>query len=113
MRRSEEWRDITDHFEFIEESLIYVDAPLEGLLRAKAGDLFAFRCSPIMRGCLWHWVLIPVEAAGPVKDVFENARTSPPTEWISIVEDRRDEPRLLAVWLAGDVHEIPKNVFDG
>jgi hypothetical protein len=44
----ENWSDIMDHFEFLEERLVYVDAPLEGLLRATTGELFAFRCDSII-----------------------------------------------------------------
>ena len=110
--RIDVWSDISDQFEFIEEQLVYVDAPLEGFLRGKTGDLFAFRCTPIILGCLWHWVLLPVRAVTSVKEVFEIARTNPPKKWVSIVEDRRGEPRLSAAELTGGVHEIPKIVFD-
>lgn len=109
--RIDVWSDICEHFEFIEEKLVYMDAPLEGFLRARTGELFAFRCAAIVAGCLWHWVLLPVEAVGCVKDVFEAARTLPPKEWVSIVEDRRDQPRLSAARLTGGVHEIPRSAF--
>ena len=104
--------DISDQFEFLKEQLIYVDAPLEGFVRAKnSGDPFAFRCVPAVRGCLWHWVLVPVHSTKEsVARTFEKARTAPPHQWISILEDRRgDEPQLGAVWLTGSEYEIPNS----
>jgi hypothetical protein len=114
--RIDVWRDISEQFSFLDEQLVYVDAPLEGFLRSsKTGDLFAFRCSGIIGSWLWHWVLLPVSSIEPtVKEVFASARTTPPKRWLSIVEDRRgEEPQLYAAWLTGDVHELPRNACDG
>ena len=113
--RIEVWRDISDEFSFLDQQLVYVDAPLEGFLRSsKTGDLFAFRCSGIIRNWLWHWVLLPISSTETtVKEVFASARTTPPERWLSIVEDRRgEEPRLHAAWLTGGVHEVPRDVCD-
>jgi len=61
MRRT---TDITDRFVFLEEYLVYVDEPLEGVVRSKdTGDLFVFRSLAIVPKLLWHWVLIPVDSA--------------------------------------------------
>jgi hypothetical protein len=112
--RIDVWNDISEQFEFLDEQLIYVDEPLEGLLRAKTGELFAFRCTAIIADCLWHWVLLPVQStAVSVKESFEVAQAKPPSEWGSVVEDRRGEqPRVSVAWLKGGIHEIPKNVLD-
>jgi hypothetical protein len=108
--RIDVYSDVSDQFEFIEEKLVYVDAPLEGIVRAKTGELFAFRCSPIVAGYLWHWVLLPVESTeAAIDETFAKARKSPPDRWISIVEDRRgDEPRIAVGRLDGGVHSIPQ-----
>ena len=107
--QAEVWSDITDNFDFVEETLVYVDAPLEGLLRAKTGELFAFRCKSIVDGALWHWVLLPVDSAHvTVADAFERARHEPAAAWLSIVEDRRgDQPCLVPAWMTGR-HPFPQ-----
>lgn len=110
MGKVEVWNEVSDYFELVEDRLVYVDAPLEGLLRAKDGELFAFRCAPIVRGCLWHWVLLPARSIeDSVSDVFDRARKNgPPTRWVSIVEDRRGpQPRVSAAWLDGSSHAVP------
>lgn len=107
--RTETWNDVTDHFEFVEDKLVYVDAPLEGILRSKTGELFAFRCAPIVLGCLWHWVLLRVNSVeDSVADAFERAGKVSPEGWVSIVEDRRgDHPHLFVAWLTRGIHKIP------
>jgi len=104
------YSDVSEQFEFIEEKLVYVDAPLEGIVRAKTGGLFAFRCSPIVTGYLWHWVLLPVESAeASIDETFAKVKEAPPDRWISIVEDRRgDQPRVAVGRLDGGVHPIPQ-----
>ena len=100
----EVWQDITDHFSFVNEHLVYTDAPWEGFLRSSAtGELFAFRTSEIIAGLLWHWSLLPVSSVEEtVGQVFSAAQTDPPQKWISIVEDRRGtEPQLSAARLTG------------
>jgi len=104
-----DYANILERFEFIDETLVYVDAPLEGVVRDKTGGLFAFRCSAIVHGYLWHWVLLPVaSSAASIEDTFEAARAAPPEAWISVVEDRRaGQPRVTVVLLDGRVHPIP------
>jgi hypothetical protein len=96
----ENWSEITDHFQFVEERLVYVDAPLEGLLRAKTGELFAFRVLMIIDHTLWHWVIVPVDSLETeVADAFLAAQKKP-ARWLSVVEDRRgDEQRITAAWM--------------
>jgi hypothetical protein len=103
------WHDITEQFEFLEERLVYVDAPLEGLVRRKGGGNFAFRCQAVIPGRLWHWVLVPVDSLETSVEVaFQRAVEDPPPEWCSVVEDRRElEPRLDAVWLTGKECPVP------
>lgn len=106
----EVWGDISDRFELIDEHLVYMDAPLEGYLKVReTGETFAFRCSPIVPGCLWHWVLLPSKSSKlDAKTVFENIWSAPPARWISVVEDRRGEtPQLYAAELAW-AHQPPR-----
>lgn len=101
--RVEVWRDITDHFSFLDEGLVYADAPYEGFLRSSAtGELYAFRTVEILADVLWHWSLIPVSSIETtVEQVFASAQSDPPRKWMSIVEDRRGtEPQLYAAWLS-------------
>ncbi|XXF77086.1 hypothetical protein P2318_29135 [Myxococcaceae bacterium GXIMD 01537] len=98
---TEMWGALSDRFELLEEHLVYVDAPLEGFLRAiRKKELFAFRCRAVVPGCLWHWVLIPVSSlSASIDAAFEAARATP-KDWLSIVEDLRREPaRLWATWM--------------
>lgn len=85
-----EFRDVADQFELVEETVDYHDGPLQGCVRERAtGELFAFRTWPIVVDRLWHWVMVP--CATP--DDFEASLASPPVDgWLSIVEDRRQEP---------------------
>lgn len=100
--------DVSEQFEFVEERLVYVDAPVEGVLRSKDGEFFVFRCRSIIDGYLWHWVLLPVDSPdAPVDETFTAARSTPPGRWVSIVEDRRGAPRVAIGQLAGTVHPIP------
>jgi hypothetical protein len=110
----EHWTDITQHFDFIEESLVYVDSPLEGHLRAKDGELFAFRCQAIIEQTLWHWVLLPIASTEVgVDDAFKNAINSPPQHWLSLVEDRRGPtPTITAAMLATSSHPLPRAVLE-
>jgi hypothetical protein len=106
--------DVTDHFEFIDETLVHVDAPLEGVVRAKSGELYAFRVVTLVDGCLWHWILLPVDsAAADVRSTFDAARTAVPDRWLSIIEDRRGPAsRVSIAAMSGDVHRIPRVVLD-
>lgn len=107
-----ECSDVTELFEVLEERLVYVDAPVEGFLRSKSGELYAFRCGSIIDGCLWHWVLLPVPALGSsVEAEFDRAGRQPPDRWVSIVEDRRgvsETARVTIVELDGTAHPIPR-----
>jgi hypothetical protein len=103
----ETWRNITDHFSFVEDQLDYADAPLEGFLRSIGGDLYAFRVSGIIEDLLWHWLVLPVPSLGhSVDQIFLAAETDPPKNWLSIVENLRgSEPRLYAAWLTGPLRK--------
>ncbi len=100
--------DVSEQFEFDEDRLVYVDAPLEGIVRSRKGESFAFRCRSIIDGYLWHWVLIPAASVDATTDqVFAAAKSSPPKHWISIVEDRRGPPRVAIGRMDGLIHPIP------
>lgn len=100
---------MAERFVFLDRQLVYVDAPFEGLVRSLEGDrVFAFRTESIVMNLVWHWVLLPVSSSEvEVAAAFELAETSPPHEWISIVEDRRGEaPRLYAACLPGSAYRV-------
>ena len=89
--------DITERFCFVEESLVYVDAPVEGfMVDVASGARYAFRSREIVAKTVWHWVLLPVgEGQVTVSDVFASARADPPSQWLSVIEDRREgAPKL-------------------
>jgi hypothetical protein len=95
--------DSLDFFDFIDETIIYVDAPLEGFVRSKNGVLYAFRVFEIIPAYLWHWVLVPAQSTSePVSSAFFRA-PGPDDKWLSILEDRRGEmPRItVAEFLRG------------
>jgi hypothetical protein len=103
-------KDMSERFDFVEEALVYVDAPLEGLVRHKAtGELFAFRCHPVIQHCVWCWVLLPVEGtAAVVASAFEHARAEPSQRWLSAIEDKRSaDSQVVFAWLVSDKHPIP------
>jgi len=107
MATARTFSDITDHYEFVGDKLVYIDAPLEGILKASAGSFFAFRCTAIIQDHLWHWTLIPVD--GPNADVASafSLFGGLPATWISIVEDRRVEPASLCeVEISGDAARL-------
>ncbi len=88
-----EWlADITERFRFVDDSLAYVDAPLEGfLVDVATGARYAFRAREIVANTVWHWVLLPVGAGhATVSDVFTSASADPPARWLSVLEDRRE-----------------------
>jgi hypothetical protein len=102
--------DITARFRFVEESLIYVDAPLEGFVVDIAnGTRYAFRCQEIVAKTVWHWVLLPAgDGQVRVKDVFASAKANPPSYWLSVIEDRREDlPRLELVEIASEKTRPP------
>lgn len=51
--------DITEEFEFLEETVTYIDAPLDGFLRNRSGELFAFSGSQSLQtpSGTGHWYL--------------------------------------------------------
>lgn len=86
--------DFLSDFEFDEESLVYVDAPLEGWLRHRStGDWFAFRTVELLGKALVHWCLVPYERPQErwrlpeIDRVLHEHRT----EWISVLEDGRGD----------------------
>jgi hypothetical protein len=83
--------DITDVFSFAESSLIYQDAPLEGLVhKLDSGKRFAFRCKELVPGLVWHWVLVATGESGDVSEVtFDVARRRQHKSVLSILEDHR------------------------
>jgi hypothetical protein len=96
--------DIANRFLLLEDHLVYVDEPLEGVARSKdSGDLFVFRSLTIIPTLLWHWVLIPVTSTDvDIEQVFLSATTEPLARWMSIVEDRHDgHSQVGAVWIVG------------
>lgn len=94
VRAENQFTDITDRFEILEDHLMYVDAPLEGLLRARdSGSLFAFSSTQLDRAPIWHWIVLPTHASElAVGTQIEAALTGSTSTWISIVEDRRNKP---------------------
>jgi hypothetical protein len=106
----DEWTDILDRFEQLDEHLVYVDGPLEGYLRERAsGDLFAFYRVEVVASVVWHWVLVSVASPSvPAADVFAAVRRGSPERWMSILEDHRAERvRLSAAWISSATHPIP------
>jgi hypothetical protein len=95
--------DITARFRFVEETLAYVDAPLEGfLVELASGERYAFRCQEVVAKTVWHWVLLPAgEGNTSVDDVFTSAKANPPSRWLSVIEDRRGE-KLEVVEMADE-----------
>ena len=88
---AETFNDISEEFDFDEETLEYCDAPLSGWLRRRRdGARFAFECRPIIWDKLWHWILVP--AASKSQDhvrVLSEAAQRKQGTWLSITEDRR------------------------
>lgn len=92
-----EWRDITQCFEFLEDKLVYVDAPLEGFLRSARGDVFAFRCRELASEDAWEWVLVLTQGtASTVAEIFRVAKKHAPTTWLTIRESRAPKQCLSA-----------------
>lgn len=106
------WADISEHFEVVHESVVYVDSPIEGLLRSRTGDTYAFRCFTIAEGRLWHWTLLPCEPGDNPAQVFRSAAAFPPERWTSILEDRRIRPTLTGATLVTRDCPIPVSALD-
>lgn len=97
-----EFSDITDMYEFVEERLVYVDGPVEGILRSRSdGSLFACRCQELLGGLVFHWALVPVDSPSvEVSEAFkvlESVGGVDSTLWISILEDRRGSQATFVV----------------
>lgn len=84
------WRDMSEKFVFLDESLEYVDQPVAGLARSKvSAQVYRFECVAILPDRLWHWKLWP-------KDVGASS------QWLlSVVEDRRSQSQsvCVGVWM--------------
>jgi hypothetical protein len=85
-----EFADMTEVFQFDEQSLDYLDGPLSGWLLGKTdGTWYAFDCQPILPQLVWHWTLVAVAVRTDVLDVLEQAEKNQAGSWFSVVEDRR------------------------
>ena len=90
--------DITEEFEFLEETVTYIDAPLDGFVRNRSGELFAFQRVTVVADAIWHWALVPARSDTlRVADVFRVAREAKSVDWISGLEDARFEPTKLTL----------------
>jgi len=88
--------DISSLFDFEENSLDYVDAPLAGWLTSRdTGERFAFRCLSVLSNRIWHWSLVSASAA-TVDEAF-NLSEADSREWLSILEDRRGDGVILSI----------------
>ncbi len=80
------WKDVTDGFDFAEETLEYVDTPIAGeMILRETGERFNFDCVMIVKDLLWHWTLTPSTQVLPREGLAKIARENT----ISILEDRR------------------------
>lgn len=97
---------IFDGFELLVEHLVYVDSPLEGMLRSRDGELYAFRVRTVVVGCVWHWVLLRAESTqSTVASIFDAARDHADVAWLSVLEDRRNGPaHVTFAWLENSKH---------
>lgn len=99
-----EWGSVSDAFDVLDKHLIYVDAPLEGFVTSHVtGQIFAFRCIELLPDMVWHWVLVPVvDNDLAAEAALESARSSPPCQWLSVLEDRRTgRSKAVAICLDG------------
>src|SRR5262245_59603887 len=99
MTATDVFADVSEIYEFDDESLDYYDGPLSGWLKHRVtGEWFAFDCQPIIHGLLWHWTLVPATKTGDAGRVLGDARNASAGSWLSIVEDRRaGAPQCRAV----------------
>ena len=86
--------DMSEEFDFDEDSMDHVDGPLSGWLRRKRdGAWFVYECQPVIAGKLWHWTLVPAPSKGPDPSmVLIAAADAKSGSWLSIIEDRRSSP---------------------
>jgi len=95
--------DITDRFLLLEDHLIYMDEPLEGVARSRdSGDLFVIRSLAIISELLWHWVLIPVDSTDvDIEQIFLSATADPPMRRMSLwTIGAMDTPNLVQYGLS-------------
>lgn len=104
--------DVSEFLDFVDETISYVDAPLEGIGRTKTGVLYAFRVLEIVPGCLWHWVLVPAQSTSePVSSAFCRS-PGPEDKWLSILEDRRGEkPRITVAEFSRARMPLPRTAL--
>lgn len=89
--------DLTEIFEFENESLDYIDGPVSGWIREKeSGIWYAFECQPIVATLLWHWTLVPARKEGEAAIAMTTAAASSAGSWLSILEDRRGRKESLS-----------------
>ncbi len=88
--------DFLADYEFDEERLVYVDAPLQGWLKHRTTqEWFAFDVEVLIPHRLWHWRCVPFDrqAEDPVPEV-EAVFAGHSGAWLSVLEDARgDSPR--------------------
>ena len=90
MEAMNDFSDLSEIFDFDEESLDYVDEPLSGWLRSKTThEWFVFNCQLIIRNLLWHWTLVPAADKTNIGLAVREASRADTGYWLSIVEDLR------------------------
>jgi len=85
--------ELLDKYSIVKETLPYLDAPVQGHMKnVETGEMFAFRCIEIIRGSLWHWVLVPVESTSESPEAaMAKLKARRIENWVSIVEDKRGD----------------------
>ncbi len=97
-----------DEVDLIEETVTWVDGPMEGFAKGRRGEYYAFRRCPVIAGVLFHWVLIPVESTAiDVSAVFRATRAQPPPSWISVIEDARTDTHATYEATLGSKVPVP------
>lgn len=83
--------DMSEEFEFENETGDYLDGPVLGWVRRRRdGARFAYDCKTIIIDTLWHWVLVPAPTQSTdAALVISEARSVVQGAWLSVVEDRR------------------------
>lgn len=101
--------DITDEFVFIDETVTYIDAPLDGFVRNRVGELFAFQRTTVVADAIWHWAIVPATSHTlAVAEIFRAARNMKAVDWISGLEDARFGTTNLTLAILNSArHPIP------
>ena len=87
--------ELLDKYSIVKETLPYLDAPVQGHMKnVETGEMFAFRCIEIIRGSLWHWVLVPVESTSDLvpERTPRAAPVWPPDSGARLVARAADHP---------------------